>query len=128
MDLITYVADIQAMGVEGAEIAASEDSPLRGLFSLDEDGGLSFNVIKIPVKYISGNKSLCLCRGLSREAIALSTTIQVLGECINNEYVFDSEEAKDLYEATYDTTTRLVDDGEGGTFEHTPPYMIGVFA
>ena len=34
----------------------------------------------------------------------------------------------DIYESVYDTTARMIDDGEGGQFEYTPPYKIGVFA
>lgn len=128
MDLITYVEDIQEMYSEGVAIASDENSPLKGLFTVDDDGTLSFMVTKIPVTYTKDGKSLCLCRGVVRETIELSTSIKVLGECINNEYIFDSQESRDIYESVYDTTTRTIDDGEGGSTVYTPPYIMGVFA
>jgi hypothetical protein len=123
IDLITYVPDILAMGIEGVEIANNESHELNGLFTVDEGGTLTFNVAKIPVKYITGNSSLCLCRGLTREQLSLSNTIQVIGECINNKYVFDSDESRSIYEDNYDRTTVIIDD-----VEYTPHYMIGVFS
>ncbi|WP_286903099.1 hypothetical protein [Vreelandella sedimenti] len=33
-----------------------------------------------------------------------------------------------LYESVYDTSPRIVDDGEGGTMEFTPPFKFGMLA
>lgn len=129
MDLITYVENLDAFTAEGVEIAKNPDDPRSSLFTVDEgDTGLTFNATKIPVYYTSEGKTLCVTRGVSRELIESCETIRVIGEVINNQYVFDSDEAKSIYESTYDTSTRLVDDGEGGQVEYTPPYMIGLFA
>lgn len=127
-DLITHVPSIIAMGAEGRAIAQDKYHPLRGLFTVDEGGSLTFNVTKIPVEYVSGDSSLCLCRGVTREELALTTTIKVLGECINKEYIFDSDADKNTYESLYNTLPVEIDDGKGGTVTYTPPYMIGIFA
>jgi len=127
MDLITHVSSLLAMAEEAIAIQNDEESALAKYFTVDE-GSVTFNVSKIPVTYSSGGATVCLVRGISRDVIESSKSIDVLGECINGEYVFDSEDAKDIYESIYDTKPRMIDDGEGGEFEYTPPYKIGVFA
>ena len=112
---------------EATAIQSEEGNLLAKYFTV-EDGTVSFNVAKIPVTYSNNDSSICLVRGISRAIIESSASIKVLGRCIDNEYVFDSNEAKETYESIYDTTTRMIDDGEGGQVSYTPPYMIGVFA
>lgn len=129
MDLITHVPSLAAMLAEAIAIQADEDSALAKYFTIDEDGqGATFNVAKVPVTHSSNGATICLVRGVSRAVIESSNTINVLGECINGEYVFDSVNDKLIYESIYDTTSRMVDDGEGGQVEFTPPYKIGVFS
>jgi len=112
MDLITYVKDINAMYAEGSAIASGDNTPLKKLFSVT-DVGLEFNVNKIPVNRTAGGESICLCRGVSRELIGLSTSIEILGECVNNEYIFDTIEHQLTYERIYQPEGK--------------PYMMGVF-
>lgn len=132
-DLITYVPDLQAMRDEGLSLSIATvevegeqiPHPASKLFSVDENGDLTFNVTKIPVVYTNDySQSLCLVRGLSRADFEMTNTIHVIGECINNEYVFDSEDNRLVYESVYDTTERTTEDG----YTYTPPYKIGVFA
>lgn len=129
MDAITYISNLYDFRIESETIfitkgTENEHSAAKYL-SKDEEGNMLFNATKIPVHY-KGNQSLCLVRV---EELDLSDVVnmEVIGECINNEYVFvDGGQAK--YESAYDTTTRMIDDGEGGSIEYTPPYKIGVFA
>lgn len=137
-DLITYVPDLAAMNTEGAGVAVAmveneetgkqEPHPLSTLFSVDDDGALTFNVTKIPVTYSDdGNKSLCLVRGVKRSLFEGVSSIQVLGEVQGNQYVFDSADAQTTYETVYDVRTRTIKDEDGNEYEYTPPYQIGVF-
>jgi hypothetical protein len=125
-DLITFVPSLSAMIAEAIAIQDDEESTLAKYFTVDEDSGVSFNVAKVPVVRTTDNQSLCLVRGISRSVIESSTTIKVIGEVIAGEYVFD-QGGQDIYESIYDTATRMVDDGDGGQMEYTPPYKIGSF-
>lgn len=136
-DLITYVPSIDAMKEEGALLSTQTvendfgeqvPHPLAKLFSVDGDGNLTFVATKIPVVYVSGDSSLCLVRGVDKDLIEQSQSIQVLGECIDNQYVFYTDESKDIYESVRDIMPRMVSDGNGGEYEFTPPYMIGKFS
>ena len=129
MDLITHVPDLQAMLTEAIAIQSDEDNALASYFTIDEDGqGATFNVAKVPVVYSSSGETLCLIRGITREIVESSNSIKVLGECKNNEYIFDNEDCRAIYEANYNTVGYMIDDGEGGEVFHQPPYKIGVFA
>lgn len=125
MDLITFVPDLRAMVDEAIAIQDDEDSELAQHFTINDDGGVSFNVLKIPVQH-GHNQSVCLVRGISRSVIESSTTIKVIGEVIGGDYVFD-EGGRDIYEYVYNTKSRMIDDGEGGQISYTPPYKIGGF-
>ena len=128
MDLITYVADKKAMYDEAVIISADEDHPLCKYFNIDEDLKMAFLVTKVPVQR-NGDSSVSLVRGISRELIALTNSIQVIGEHDGGDsYTFDSDEARAKCESVYSTKPVQVDDGEGGTFMHHPPLMFGVFA
>ena len=119
------------MSAEAIAIQGDEENALAKYFTVEEDGdkdSVTFNVSKIPVTYSNAGATVCLVRGISRGVIESSESIVVLGECINGEYVFDSDDTKEIYESIYDTKPRMIDDGEGGEFEYTPPYKIGVFA
>jgi hypothetical protein len=128
MDLITFVPSITAMIAEAIAIQDDEKNALARYFTVDEDEGVTFNAAKIPVTYSENGSTVCLVRGISRVTIESSTSIKVLGECVNGEYVFDSESDRLTYESIYDTKPRMIDDVENGTYEYTPPYKIGVFA
>ncbi|KGJ88803.1 hypothetical protein [Colwellia psychrerythraea] len=129
MDLITHVPSLAAMLAEARAIQSDENNALAKYFTIDEDGqGATFNVAKVPVTHSSNGATICLVRGVSRAIIEASSSIKVLGECINGEYVFDSDNDKLIYESIYDTKSRMIDDGEGGKVEFTPPYKIGVFS
>ena len=124
-DLITYVPSLSAMIAEAIAIQDDEESTLARYFTVDDEG-VSFNVAKVPVVRTTNNQSLCLVRGISRSVIESSTTIKVIGEVIGGEYIFD-EGGQDIYESIYDTKPRMIDDGEDGQIEYTPPYKIGGF-
>ena len=124
-DLITFVPSLSAMAAEAIAIQDDEESTLARYFTVDDEG-VTFNVAKVPVVRTTNNQSLCLVRGISRAVIESSTTIQVIGEVVGGEYVFD-EGGQDIYESIYDVNPRMIDDGEGGRVEYTPPYKIGGF-
>tara|TARA_R110001583_G_scaffold21308_3_gene80885 strand:+ start:36953 stop:37336 length:384 start_codon:yes stop_codon:yes gene_type:complete len=124
-DLITFVPDLRAMVAEAIAIQDDEESTLARYFTVNEDG-VSFDVSKVPVVRTTNNQSVCLVRGISRSVIESSTTIKVIGEVVGGEYVFD-EGGQAIYESIYDTKPRMIDDGEGGQVEYTPPYKIGGF-
>lgn len=42
--------------------------------------------------------------------------------------IHDDAEKLAIYESVYDTSPRMVDDGEGGTMEVTPPFKFGMLA
>jgi hypothetical protein len=124
-DLITFVPSLSAMVAEAIAIQSDEESILSRYFTVDDES-VSFNVAKVPVVRTTNNQSLCLVRGISRSVIESSTTIKVIGEVIGGEYIFD-EGGQDIYESIYDTKPRMIDDGEDGQIEYTPPYKIGGF-
>jgi hypothetical protein len=126
-DLITFIPNLTAMIAEAIAIQNDDESTLAKYFTVDEDSGVSFNVAKIPVVRTTNNQSVCRVRGMSRAVIESSSTIKVIGEVFgDDDYVFD-EGGQAIYESIYDTSTRMIDDGEGGQVEYTPPYKIGVF-
>jgi hypothetical protein len=125
-DLITFVPDLRAMVDEAIAIRDDEESTLARHFTINEDGGVSFDVAKIPVVRTTNNQSVCLVRGISRSVIESSTTIKVIGEVVGGEYVFD-EGGQAIYESVYDTKPIMINDGEGGQMLYTPPYKIGGF-
>ena len=129
MDLITYVEDRQAMYEEAAIIAQDVTHPLYNYFTIDDELQLAFLVTKVPVQY-NGNKSITLTRGLTRELIELTDSIEVIGSHTRGDdaYVFDSPEAEAKCEGVRSTTPYSIDDGEGGTYMYTPHKMFGVFA
>lgn len=124
-DLITFVPSLSAMVAEAIAIQDDEESTLARYFTVDDEG-VSFNVAKVPVVRTLSNQSLCLVRGISRAVIESSTTIQVIGEVVGGEYIFD-EGGQVIYESIHDVDPRMIDDGEGGQVEYTPPYKIGGF-
>jgi len=125
MDFITHVNNIQELINEAQSIKNDKECLLGDYFSI-EDSGVKFNATKIPVFYSKDGQTLCLVRGVPRSVIESSKSINVIGECIDGEYLF-YEEGQAIYESIYDTNPRLIDEG-GVTIEYTPPYKIGVFA
>ncbi len=125
MDLITYVPSLKEMFLEAKRIQNNEDNPLSKYLIIEGDT-LIFNVCKIPVKYLGDESTLCLVRGIPSSVIKLSSSIKVIGECINGDYVF-YDGGQDVYESIYNTQSRIIEDGEGGSIEYKPPYKIGVF-
>jgi hypothetical protein len=125
-DLITYVPSLSAMVAEAVAIQDDEESTLARYFTVDDEGGVSFNVSKVPVVRTLSNQSLCLVRGISRTVIESSTTIQVIGEVVGGEYIFD-EGGQTIYEGIHDVNPRMIDDGEGGQYLYTPHYNMGGF-
>ena len=124
-DLITFVPSLSAMIAEAIAIQSDDESQLARYFTVDDEN-VSFNVAKVPVVRTTNNQSLCLVRGISRAVIESSTTIQVIGEVVGGEYIFD-EGGQVIYESVHDTKPRMIDDGESGQVEYTPPYKIGGF-
>lgn len=129
-DLITYIPDLTAFRVEAENIYQTKgteyENPAAIFLSKDEDGNMLFNTDKVPVHY-QGDQSLCLIRTNEISSLEQITSMEIIGECVDNNYVFvDGGQAK--YEATYDTTTQTYTDEYDNEIEYTPPYMIGVFA
>lgn len=132
IDLITHVPDIYAMNEEGLAIAQDENHPLHSLFTVDDNGELTFNVSKIPVHYTEQGETLCLVRGMEVSAFDNCESIVVLGECIGDtlsekEYVFPNEEAKSTYERVRGSLEYTYVDEDGTEVIGYHPYMIGVF-
>ena len=126
MDLITHVKNLEDMKAEAIKIKSDKGNLLAKYFIVNEDG-VYFNIDKIPVTYSKDGQTVSLIRGISREIIESSSSIKVLGECVVGEYVFDSDEAKLIYESIYNTKAVTVQDEYGNDFEYTPPYKMGVF-
>lgn len=141
-DLITHVPSILALRTEAATIAADSEHPMNEYFVVNEDQTVDFSVVKIPVHYTSNDETLCLIRGIDRSVIESSTSINVIGEhlkdayitnnegeavYIENDYIFD-EGGEAIYNSIYNQAPRMIDDGDGGQVQYTPPSMIGVFA
>lgn len=125
MNLITYVPDLKVMKTEAITIQSDENNELAKHFTI-ENSEVSFNATKIPVIYSSDGSTLCLIQNIDRSVIESSSSIRVIGECINGEYVFD-EGGRDIYESIYDTSTRMIEVDEGVKIEYTPPYEMGGF-
>lgn len=123
MDRITHIPNLDLFRVECQALAESGNK----FFSYDGEK-LTYNISQIPVVYSSDlGSSVCLVRLSTedeQEAFDSLETIEVLGVCENNEYIFNSDDDKATYDSVYDQTP--VDMGDGHFY--TPPPMIGVFA
>ena len=124
MDIIVYIPNMINFRIEAKSNA---ESGIMG-FSIDETGGVSYNVSKIPVVY-SGLESVCLIRvnDDEKEVFDAMTTCFKLGECVNSEYVFD-EDCEEIYDSVYDQSPIIFTDEEGVDHSYIPPKMIGLFA
>lgn len=125
-DLITYVPSLTTFRQECRQIALNTEHTLHDTVRLDDDGQVTFKTGKTPVHY-SGDESLCVCR-LSREVAAKILSITVLGEVINGEYEFDSEEQKAAYERVRGELDFECIDENGEVYTFQLPYKIGVIA
>lgn len=126
-DIITHVQSLTTLRSQLENIWTLQDAenPATDFIYRDEEtGNFRINIQQVP-PVIKEDESVSVVRNQSEPV--LLTMVNRLGELIGNEYVFDSQEAKEIYERVHDTTTRLIDDGEGGQIEYTPPYKIGVF-
>lgn len=129
MDLITHVPSLSAMLAEAIAIQSDEDSALAKYFTIDENGqGATFNVDKIPVVHSNNGETVCLVRGVSRAVIESSSSIIVLGECIDKFYCFDSPESQATYERVKGPREVTYIDENGEKQTRKDPYKMGVFA
>lgn len=131
MDTIIYIPDLQAFRAEVVDIYANrngkEPHMLAPLIAKDENDNYLFTPTKIRVHY-NGNESLCLVRGLTQTQIDSSNNLVKLGECVDKQYVFDSNEAQETYNrvrGNLEYTYVNPDTGETITGHH--PHMIGLF-
>ena len=131
MDVITHVSDLQAFREEAklvAKMINREGGKLVADLSYDEDADeLVYGVTKIPVFY-SNPESVTLIRANDDSDLDYFEHFHRLGECINNEYVFDSPEAQATYERVRGDLTGTYIDEDGNEHTYTKPYMVGVFA
>ncbi len=130
-DIITYIPDLTAFRIEAVEVyktkGTTSEHPAAKFLSLSKDGILVFIASQTPVKY-NENKSLCLVRTNSHDNLdGTLENFEIIGECINGEYEFRPY-GKAKYESAYNTKPIMIDNGEGGEIEYTPPYMFGSFA
>ena len=124
MDVITYVDDLILFREEAKALAQTGD--INDLSYDAETDALIYGVDKTPVHY-NGNRSVTLIRVDSDEDLQHFNHMTRLGECVNGEYVFDSEQSEAIYDQVYDSSPYTINiDGELVTV--TPPKMIGVFA
>ncbi|GGA80843.1 hypothetical protein GCM10011369_23510 [Neiella marina] len=127
MDLITYVPNLQAFRTALPDIVADESHPLHN-YVQRIDPEYQFNKgTHTPVHY-NGNESLSVCRNVPRDAFDGQTIIQVLGEVVNKEYVFDSEQTESTYDRVWGPLEVTYIDDNGDQQTHTRPPKMGVFA
>lgn len=127
MDLITYVKDIEALKAEAVALQADEESVIARYFTIDDDN-ITFDVSKVPVHRTTDSESICLVRGIARSVLQQSTSIKILGECIANEYVFDSDEDEATYYRVLGPLEVTYTDENGIEQTYTKPKKLGVFA
>ena len=112
-DIILYIPNLQLFREQAIKLSSQGSK----LFSLN-NGSLSYNISKTPVKYLD-NESISLIRGFESDLNDLDT-VKNIGECINekgeNKYIFKSDEDR----LNYERVRGPVSEGQ--------PYMIGVFA
>lgn len=126
-DLITYISDLTAFRLEAKAVLDDNSHPAHKFVTKHQESLIFNKGVHIPV-YYNGNESLSLCRTDNPDGIdGTLTNLQIIGECVDGEYRFRSG-GKTKYESVYDISTKQIDDGEGGTVDYTPPYMIGKFA
>jgi hypothetical protein len=122
MDIITHIPNLDLFRAECKPLAGSGNK-----FFSYEDEKLTYNVSQIPVVYSSDYiRSVCLVRLVTEdeiEAFNALTTIERIGVCENNQYIFD-DGGEDIYNSVYDQTPVIIDEDT----TYTPPPMIGVFA
>jgi len=131
MDVITHVSDLEAFREEAKILAGAVDDEgsklIPDLFYDPEADELIYGVTKIPVHY-STPESVTLIRAEDASDLDHFLHFHKLGECINNEYVFDSEDARLTYERVRGPLEVTYVDETGETVTYRRPYMIGVFA
>ena len=123
MDIIVYIPNMIAFR---SEAKVSAEAGVLG-FSIDEGGGVNYNVSKIPVVY-NGLKSVCLIRVNEDEKEVFDSleSCYKIGECIDSEYIFDVD-GEELYNSVYDQSPIEFIDEEASHY-YTPPSKIGLFA
>jgi len=131
MDVITHVSDLALFREEAkvlAEATNEDGSKLIPALSYNaETDELVYGVTKIPVVY-SMPESVTLIRADDDSDLDHFEHFHRLGECFNNEYVFDTPEAQATYERVRGDLTVTYTDEDGNEQTYQKPYMIGVFA
>lgn len=124
MDVITYVSNLESFRREARKLAQS--GIVKDLSYNEQTDTLIYSVDKTPV-YYQGNESVTLIRVENDQDLEHFEYMERLGECIDDEYMFDNENSKMKYESVVNTIPYTVDiDGELITV--VPSYEIGVFA
>ena len=122
VDIITYIPNLDLFRAECQALAEGGNK----FFSYDGEA-LTYSVSQIPVVYSSDfGSSVCLIRLVTddeQDTFDALTTVERIGICDNNVYIFD-DGGEAIYDSIYDQTP--VDMGDG--YFYTPPPMIGVFA
>ena len=123
-DYIVHTPSKQAL--HNAILAAVEAGELQGIASVDDEGRPFLSITQTPNKD-NVDRSLMVTRNIDRANIEL-LGLQILGEVINNEYVFEGD-GKDIYEQVWQPFEELsYTDEDGNIVEYLKPYTIGVFA
>lgn len=122
MDIITYVSNL---GAYRADIRAEAEAG-NPKFIIDENNNVVYIGTKRPTHY-NGNQSLCLIRG-DMSDFANVTTLVRLGECINNEYIFDTPEDEATYDRVRGDLTYTYIDENGVEQTGTKTRWLGAFA
>lgn len=117
-------------------LARIEDlrTELISLEMVDESGKPKLHILKTPTQR-HGNETLALVRCKDHATVGFIyslSSVEVLGEAVNKEYVFKSDEAKDKYEQLRGVgghyTPQYYADENGDEHEIFKPYMFGLFA
>lgn len=100
----------------------------------DESGNPKLQMLKTPTQH-HGDETLALVRCLDYKDVGFIhslSSIEVLGEAVDGEYLFRSESYRDCYEQLRGVgehyTPQYYTDENGDKYEIFKPYMFGLFA
>tara|TARA_R100000951_G_scaffold91082_3_gene79410 strand:+ start:137 stop:529 length:393 start_codon:yes stop_codon:yes gene_type:complete len=127
--LITYVPDLTGFKERCATVVNTDNHPLSVLFESDENGKSRLKLKSIGV-HKNGNESLTLIQITGEQLVYLElfSAIRIIGECINDRYIFNSNKDKKTYERVRGPLLAEYTDENGDIQTYNKPYMIGVFA
>ena len=127
--VIIFVEDIRLFVAELLSVFNDSEDERRVMVSVNEE--TQEPRVAVPfthsVKNGYGRMWIALCSDQKIDLIDGIANCEMIGEIINGDRIMvDGGEEK--YQSVYPTTSREIDDGEGGTFTYTRPDIFGGFA